>query len=262
MMYFVIFFAAFGTSCLTLYSGFGLGTVLMPVFALFFPIQTAVVATALVHGASNILKVAILGKKADWGIVLRFGVPAVIAAFAGAACLRYTVEFEPIASYVIGSLQASITPLKIIMACMMAFFALFELIPSLNSLHFDRKYLALGGILSGFFGGFSGHQGALRSTFLTKMDLTTESFVGSNTVIGFMVDLVRIFVYGMFFLTVPSTSGIMVEYWPLVITGTFAAFIGTLVGKRFLKKVTMKTVKYITGSFLLLIAVLLGSGVL
>ena len=32
----------------------------------------------------------------------------------------------------------------------------------LSWLEFDRRYLPLGGLLSGFFGGLSGHQGALR----------------------------------------------------------------------------------------------------
>jgi len=41
-------------SGLTLFSGFGLGTVLMPVFALFFPLPLAIAATAVVHFANNI----------------------------------------------------------------------------------------------------------------------------------------------------------------------------------------------------------------
>jgi hypothetical protein len=35
-------------SGLTLFSGFGLGTVLMPAFAVFFPVPTAIAATAVV----------------------------------------------------------------------------------------------------------------------------------------------------------------------------------------------------------------------
>jgi hypothetical protein len=39
MQYFVISVATFLTSGLTLFSGFGLGTLLLPVFAIFFPIE-------------------------------------------------------------------------------------------------------------------------------------------------------------------------------------------------------------------------------
>ena len=73
----LVIIAAALASGLTMFSGFGLGTLLLPVFALFFPVELAVAATALVHGANNVLKAGLLGKLADLGIVLRFGVPAI-----------------------------------------------------------------------------------------------------------------------------------------------------------------------------------------
>ncbi len=86
-------------------------------------------------------------------------------------------------------------------------------------------------LLSGFFGGLSGHQGALRSAFLAKSGLSTERFVGSNAVIGFLVDLTRISVYvGLF----AAAGGNLGDFggWPLVITGSLAAFCGVMTGKR------------------------------
>ena len=49
MEFVVIGVVAFLASGLTLYSGFGLGTVLLPAFALFFPAPVAVAATGVVH---------------------------------------------------------------------------------------------------------------------------------------------------------------------------------------------------------------------
>ena len=72
----LICIAAFLASTLTFFSGFGLGTLLTPVFALFFPIQTAIAATAIVHLASNLFKVGLVGRDADWTVVARFGLPA------------------------------------------------------------------------------------------------------------------------------------------------------------------------------------------
>jgi len=43
-------------SMLTLFSGFGLGTLLMPVVALFFPLEVAIALTAVVHLANNVFK--------------------------------------------------------------------------------------------------------------------------------------------------------------------------------------------------------------
>ena len=55
----------------------------MPAFALFLPVAVAVAATAIVHGANNVFKVALIGRHARRDIVLQFGIPAVIAALAG-----------------------------------------------------------------------------------------------------------------------------------------------------------------------------------
>ncbi len=262
MEYLIVSVAALIVSGLTLYSGFGLGTLLMPIFALFFPLEVAVAATAVVHGANNVFKVSVVGRHADRTLVMRFGVPAIIAAFFGAAALGYVSHFGEIARYPFGPKMAVITPLKLVMAALMIVFALFELLPHLRDIRVDRRYLFLGGILSGFFGGFSGHQGALRSTFLTKVGISTEAFVGTNAFIGFMVDTARIATYAAVFLMVRQASPIASDQWPLVATGIVSAFTGVIIGKRFLHQVTMKTVQTITGILLLGIALALGAGVL
>ncbi len=262
MSYTVICMSALLVSALTLFSGFGLGTLLLPAFALFFPVEVAVAATAVVHGANNIFKIGLVGQHADKALVVRFGLPAIIAAFAGAAALGYVAHFEEITRYAIVGRTAVVTPVKLAMGLMMLVFALFELLPRLRSLKFDRKYLLLGGILSGFFGGFSGHQGALRSAFLVKVGISTQAFVGTNAVIGFMVDLARIATYAMMFFLARETSPIDPDQWPLILAGTLAAFAGVVIGKRFLHNVTMQAVQTLTGSLLLIIAVALGAGII
>jgi uncharacterized protein len=260
MSYIIICATALLVSGLTLFSGFGLGTILMPAFAVFFPIEVAVAATAVVHGTNNIFKMIMVGRHADYGLVLRFGVPAMIAALAGAAVLSHVAGFDPLATYTIVSKTAVITPIKLVMSLLIFIFALFELLPTLQDLRFDRKFMPLGGLLSGFFGGLSGHQGALRSAFLTKAGVSPQAFVGTNAFIGFMVDMARIAAYGALLFTARQTGPIGPDQWPLVLSGTFAAFAGVVFGKRFLHKITMKTVQSITGAFLLFIALALGSG--
>lgn len=161
--------------------------------------EIAVAATAVVHGANNVLKVMVVGRHADKELVIRFGLPAIASAFAGAATLSHVAHFDELFRYTIGSLTAVVTQVKLTMGRLIFAFALFELVPALRGLRFDRKHLPLGGILSGFFGGFSGHQGALRFAFLTKVGIPPQSFVGTNALIGFLVDLARIAVYGSSF---------------------------------------------------------------
>jgi len=72
----LISLAAFLAAGLTLFSGFGLGTLLLPVFALFFPLEIAVTLTAMVHLLNNALKLVLLGRHANLPVVFRFGAPA------------------------------------------------------------------------------------------------------------------------------------------------------------------------------------------
>ncbi|MCW8926339.1 MAG: TSUP family transporter [Xanthomonadales bacterium] len=260
--YIAVVLAAFFAAGLTLYSGFGLGTLLLPVFALFFPAEMAVVATAMVHGANNVFKVTLLGRHADTGVVLKFGVPAIAAAILGALALGWFAASGSGLTIESGDMVLSrITPVKLVIGVLMIGFALFELLPRFHGMAFERRYLPLGGLLSGFFGGLSGHQGALRSAFLAKAGLSTERFVGSNAVIGFLVDLSRISVYVALF---TAAGGNITEFgaWPLVISGAVAAFAGVLLGKRYLRKVTMKSVQTLVGLLLFGVGLALLTGLL
>ena len=84
--------AALFAAGLTLFSGFGLGTLLTPVFALFFPLPLAIAGTAVVHLANNVFKLGLLVKHADWRVVWRFGLPAMAAAVLGALLLAWIGE--------------------------------------------------------------------------------------------------------------------------------------------------------------------------
>jgi len=260
--YLVVAATAFVAAGMTLYSGFGLGTLLLPVFALFFPAEVAVVATALVHGANNVFKVSLLGRAADKGIVLKFGLPAIAAAVLGALALGWIAESNSSVTIEVNDVVwFEITPVKLVIGLLMIGFALFELLPRFRSMQFERRYLWLGGLLSGFFGGLSGHQGALRSAFLAKVGVSTERFVASNAVIGFLVDLTRISVYVALF---AAAGGHLGEFgaWPLVLTGAIAAFCGVLLGKRYLHKVTMTSVQTLVGVLLFGVGFALVTGIL
>src|SRR4030043_830171 len=230
MEYLIISISALIASGLTLFSGFGLGTLLMPVFALFFPIQVAVALTAIVHFLNNLFKLFLLGKHANKTIILQFGIPAIMAAFLGAWTLLWLSDLEPLVHYQFFSRDFYIMPVKFVVGILMIFFALFELIPKFNKISFEKKYLLLGGALSGFFGGLSGHQGALRSPFLIKAGLTKESYIATGVVISLMVDIPRIIIYGL------SLPGLSLEENHGLLTATvLAAFCGAWLGNRLLK---------------------------
>ena len=71
MTYLLIALSSFFVAGLTFFSGFGLGTLLLPLFALFFPVPVAVAVTAVVHLLNNLSKVVLVGRHASRGIFLR-----------------------------------------------------------------------------------------------------------------------------------------------------------------------------------------------
>ena len=71
-MYLLIAVVSFFVAGLTFFSGFGLGTLLMPLFTLFFPVHIAVAATAVVHLLNNIFKIVLVGRYAKKRIILLF----------------------------------------------------------------------------------------------------------------------------------------------------------------------------------------------
>lgn len=258
----LVIIAALVASALSLFTGFGLGTLLLPAFALLMPVELAVAATAVVHGANNVLKTVLLGRHADRQLVLRFGIPAIAAAFGGAMLLKTLSGLPQLVSYDLVGHMAIVTPLKLAMGVLMLGFALLELLPAFRTLSFDRRWLPFGGLLSGFFGGLSGHQGALRAAFLTKTGISAQAFVATNAVIGLIVDAVRLAIYGAVLIAVSWPRLSHSRDGALVLAGVLAALAGVILGKRLLKKVTMNGVQRLTGIMLLVIAVLLGMGII
>lgn len=253
--------AAFFTSGLTFFSGFGLGTLLLPFFLIVFPPPVAVAATAAVHLTNNLFKIMLIGRHTVWRVWLIFGIPAAVAAFVGAMLLGLLAGGEPILEYAFMGRMAVITPIKLIIGILVIFFGIFDLLPSLHDLKIDRKYLPLGGALSGFFGGLSGHQGAMRATFLVKAGLGKEGFIATGIACSILVDITRLSVYGATFFAgnfqmVAESGGI-----ELLLSATGAAFLGAILGRRMLDKVTLKGIRIFVGSLMLLTGALVASGI-
>jgi uncharacterized membrane protein YfcA len=113
-----------------------------------------------------------------------------------------------------------------------------------------------GGILSGFFGGLSGHQGALRTSFLIQIGLSKEQFIATGIMISLMIDITRLPVY----LSSMELTALGTEWLP-VATTTLAAFIGAFAGRKLLHKVTLRFVQYLVAVAVASIGLLLALGV-
>ncbi len=253
----VISIAAFGASLLTFFSGFGLGTILTPVFAIFFPIEVSIALTGIVHLLNNFFKISLVGKQINWSIGIKFGAMSVIGAFLGAYILLQLSNEIIIYSYEISGKHFSITLIKFLIALLMIVFSLFEIVPKLKKIQFDEKKLIAGGLISGFFGGLSGNQGALRSMFLIRCGLEAKSFIATGIFIACVVDITRLSVY---FSRLSSLN--IQNNLTILLTAISFAFLGAYIGSKLLKKVTLKFIQCTVSILIILIASALALGLI
>jgi len=257
MDYLILALTAFGASLLTFFSGFGLGTLLLPAFTIFFPVELAIALTGIVHFLNNLFKIALVGRYTNKPVLLRFGITSVLGALIGALVLMQLANTEPIIVYYLGTHLCSVTWIKLTIAVAMIFFAVVEIVPGLVKMQFAQDKLPLGGLISGFFGGLSGHQGALRSAFLVKCNLTKESFIATGVMIACFVDITRLSVYSRSYFVAGIT-----DHLPLLGVSVAAAFVGALLGSKLLKKVTLSAVQKMVTVMIFVLAIVLGSGLI
>ena len=257
MEYFIVGLVAFGASMLTFFSGFGLGTLMTPVFAVFFDVEVAVAMTGVVHLLNNVFKVGLVYRSINWPVFIQFGAFAFVGSAIGSWVLSYLVSSEALYSHSIFGELTEVGSVSAVIGMLMILFSILELSQFLKSLDFGKGFLWFGGVLSGFFGGLSGHQGALRSVFLVKSGLTKEGYIATGILIACVVDLTRIPVYYS-----RVGADVFVSNWEIIITAILCAFGGAFLGKKFLTKIKLHTLHVIVATMIMVVGILLLLGVL
>jgi hypothetical protein len=217
--------------------------------------DVSIALTAAVHLLNNLFKLGLLWKDARRDVVMRFGIPAMAAAFAGAKALFILEKLPPLLTYQCLGREISVLPGKFIIAALIIIFVLLEFFPRFKRLSVAPKYLPLGGALSGFLGGLSGHQGALRGAFLIKCGLSKESFIASGVVIACLVDVSRIAVYAEYL-----RQARLEQHAQLLLAAALASFSGVFIGARLVKNITVGFIQKVVSVMLVFIAFLLGAG--
>ena len=245
-------------SALTLYSEFGLGTILLPAFALFFPAPVAVAATGVVHLLNNLFKGTLLRHRADWTTVLKFGVPAVPAAIIGAWLLAWLGDTPRLFEWSAFGQRFGPTGAGLTIGLLMIGFAALELQRWFQALRAPPRLMPVGGVLTGFFGGLTGQQGAFRSMFLLRAGLTADRFIATGVMIAILVDVSRLSTYAASF----TQAGLSPAGRETVLIGvaTLSAFAGAYVATRRLDKITIGAVRYGVAGLMLLIGAAMAAG--
>ncbi len=101
----------------------------------------------------------------------------------------------------------------------------------------------------------------MRATFLVKAGLGKEGFIATGIACSILVDITRLSVYGATFFAgnfqmVAESGGI-----ELLVSATGAAFLGAILGRRLLDKVTLKGIRIFVGSLMLVTGALVASGI-
>jgi len=239
----VIGLVAFLASALTLYSGFGLGTV---------------GATAVVHLLNNLFKGTLLGHHADWRIVARFGLPAIPAAVAGAWLLAYLGNTHRLFAWEAYGHLYGPTAAGLTIGALMILFAALELQPWFQRLAAPSLLMPLGGVLTGFVGGLTGQQGAFRSMFLMRCNLEPSRFIATGVLIAVLVDMSRIPIYA----ATIGKSSLEGADWRLIAFATLCAFAGALFGARYLTKATIGIVRATVAGLMFVIGGALVAGLI
>ena len=241
--YFLLGIVAMTASFATFFSGFGLGTLLLPVFTFFFSIEIAILATAIVHFINSIFKFSLTIRSIDLSILVRFGIAAGLGAGIGSFTLKLIGNHQILFHYVVNNHKIEVEQISFIIGLLMLIFAGIELIPCLKNKVFDKKWLPLGGLISGFFGGFSGHQGALRSAFLSKTDIDQKIFISTSICMALIIDLIRVSFY---------FQGLDLSKLPvnMILFGCFFALLGSILGKRYFDKKKNVNIRMFVAIFL------------
>ncbi|MBI1807005.1 MAG: sulfite exporter TauE/SafE family protein [Ignavibacteria bacterium] len=220
-------------SMLTLVAGFGLGTILTPVFTLFYDVKLAILLVAIVHFVNNALKFLLFRKYIDLSIIKRFGLLSVVGSILGAALQLY--------------LQSDL--LKVFLGILLIVLGLVEFLPEKTTFKLPQKIDVIGGFFSGLLGGLVGNQGAIRSAYLLNYDISKEAFIATATVIALTIDATRIPVY------LTSHQQFISEiHWQLLLVVT-VALIGTLVGKKLLTYFSIGIFKKVVAGFVVLMGI-------
>ena len=147
-----------------------------------------------------------------------------------------------------------------LVTALMIVFALLELQPWFQKLKAPPRLMPVGGLVTGFFGGLTGQQGAFRSIFLLRSGLAPESFIATGVMIAVLVDLSRLTTYAASFsvvgLDLAGREGL------LVLVGTLSAFVGAFVATRYLDKLTIGAIRYGVAGLMLVIGAAIAIGAL
>jgi uncharacterized membrane protein YfcA len=196
-------------------AGFGIGSLLTPVFVTKVATQVAVAAVSIPHVVGTAVRLWLLRGQVDRHLLVRFGLTSAAGGLTGALLQART----------------SSAGLTILFGSLLLFVAASELTGLSKRMRFRGATAWIAGALSGLLGGLVGNQGGIRSAAMLGVDVPRQAFVGTATAVALIVDGARLPVY------LATTGRDLVDLWPTIALATVGVIGGTLFGHRLLVRI-------------------------
>lgn len=225
----LVVFAGLVAGAIASIAGFGIGSILTPLLAMWMGTKLAVAVVSIPHFIGTALRFVVIRQHLDRKVLWTFGITSAVGGLTGA--LLHIWLRSIVLSYVLATLLV---------------FAGFMGITGLASrMRFGKRSGWLAGALSGLFGGLVGNQGGIRSAALMGFKLRRDAFVATATAIALLVDICRMPVYAAL-----QHSQIATQ-WRIISIATVGVVTGTLTGKSALRRIPEKTFRVLVSIIIL-----------
>ena len=211
--------------------GFGIGSLLTPLFAVRVGTQLAVAAVSIPHLFATALRFWRLRSHVDRRVLTSFGATSAAGGLTGALLHSYATN----------------RALSLAFGVILLFVGASELTGLARRMRFHGPVAWIAGAASGLFGGLVGNQGGIRSAAMLGFDVDKEAFVATATAIGLIVDGARMPVY------FATQLHAIARVWPLIALATVGTIIGTLGGVRVLGRIPEHAFRRIVAAILLML---------
>ena len=216
-------------------TGFGIGTVMVPVMAAFYSLPQTLLFVGVIHLFGSLWKVLLFREGVSWKIIIAFGITAVAASFLGASI----------------TIKAPEALLKSILGLFLIAYAVSVFVKSNFALPKNSGTLAVGRAVSGFTSGIFGIGGEIRAMVLSAFNLPKAVFLATSGVLGLFVDASRLATY--------LGGGIRLEpffLWGLLIFVP-VSFVGAKIAQKIVQKIPQDKFRKVVAAFLLAVGLYL-----
>jgi uncharacterized membrane protein YfcA len=211
----VLFGAAVAGGIVASIAGFGIGSLITPVFALQLDARLAVAAVSIPHLIGTAFRFWLLATRTDRRVLVTFGLTSAAGGLTGALLQQ----------------RAPAPALLVIFGSLLLFTACAELSGLARRMRFSGPLAWIAGALSGLLGGLVGNQGGIRSAALLGVHVPKQVFVSTATAVALMVDCARVPIY--LWQSAEPLRGLTAS----IAVAAIGVVAGTLIGYRLLSRI-------------------------